>query len=54
MLEKKVISFFFLTLGVNLLIKQAISKEQGQALADEYHVKFLETSAKSNIGSLLF
>jgi Ras-related protein Rab-8A len=27
-----------------------ISKEQGQALADEYGVKFMETSAKSNIG----
>ncbi|KAL7754470.1 GTP-binding protein [Sorochytrium milnesiophthora] len=30
--------------------KKVISKEQGQALADEYNIKFLETSAKSNIG----
>jgi Ras family len=36
--------------GVKELSK-VISKEQGQALADEYSVKFLETSAKSNIGS---
>lgn len=28
---------------------KVISKEQGQALASEYGVKFLETSAKSNI-----
>lgn len=32
------------------MICEAISKEQGQALADEYGIKFLETSAKSNIG----
>ena len=31
-------------------LNQVISKEQGQALADEYNIKFLETSAKSNIG----
>lgn len=29
--------------------KKVISKEKGQALADEYGIKFLETSAKSNI-----
>ncbi|KAJ1983425.1 GTP-binding protein [Dimargaris verticillata] len=29
--------------------KKVISKEQGQSLADEYHIRFLETSAKSNI-----
>jgi len=29
---------------------QVISKDQGQALADEFGIKFLETSAKSNIG----
>ncbi|KAJ3058794.1 GTP-binding protein, partial [Podochytrium sp. JEL0797] len=27
-----------------------INKDQGQTLADEYGIKFLETSAKSNIG----
>lgn len=32
------------------MIKKVISKDQGQALADEYGIKFLETSAKSNIG----
>ncbi|KAG0380737.1 GTP-binding protein [Mortierella sp. AD032] len=30
--------------------KKVISKDQGQALADEFGIKFLETSAKSNIG----
>ena len=30
--------------------KKVISKEQGQELADEYGIKFIETSAKSNIG----
>ncbi|KAF9132193.1 GTP-binding protein [Mortierella sp. 14UC] len=30
--------------------KKMISKDQGQALADEFGIKFLETSAKSNIG----
>ncbi|KAI9221993.1 ras family-domain-containing protein [Blastocladiella britannica] len=30
--------------------KKVISKEQGQELADEFGVKFIETSAKSNIG----
>lgn len=34
----------------DMLEKKVISKEQGQALADEYNVKFMETSAKSNIG----
>ncbi|KAJ3121771.1 GTP-binding protein [Nowakowskiella sp. JEL0407] len=34
----------------DMLEKKVISKEQGQALADEYGIKFLETSAKSNIG----
>ncbi|KAI9009144.1 ras family-domain-containing protein [Hyaloraphidium curvatum] len=29
--------------------KKVISTEQGQALADEYGIRFLETSAKSNI-----
>lgn len=31
------------------IIFQAITKEQGQALADEFGIKFLETSAKANI-----
>ncbi|KAF9926622.1 GTP-binding protein, partial [Linnemannia zychae] len=30
--------------------KKVISKDQGQTLADEFGIKFLETSAKSNIG----
>jgi Ras-related protein Rab-8A len=34
----------------DILDKKVISKEQGQALADEYGIRFLETSAKSNIG----
>lgn len=34
----------------DMLDKKVINKEQGQALADEYGIKFLETSAKSNIG----
>ena len=29
---------------------QVIKKEQGQALADEFGIKFIETSAKTNIG----
>ncbi|CAI2172183.1 11216_t:CDS:2 [Funneliformis geosporum] len=29
--------------------KKAITKEQGQALADEFGIRFLETSAKANI-----
>ncbi|KAG0265887.1 GTP-binding protein [Mortierella polycephala] len=29
--------------------KKVVSKDQGQALADEFGIKFLETSAKSNI-----
>ncbi|CAG8708045.1 1627_t:CDS:2, partial [Gigaspora rosea] len=29
--------------------KKAITKEQGQALADEFGIKFLEVSAKANI-----
>lgn len=34
----------------DMLDKKVINKEQGQALADEYGIKFIETSAKSNIG----
>ncbi|KAG5459863.1 MAG: P-loop containing nucleoside triphosphate hydrolase protein [Olpidium bornovanus] len=34
----------------DILEKKVISREQGQALADEYGIAFLETSAKSNIG----
>ena len=34
----------------DMLDKKVISKEQGQALADEFGIKFLECSAKSNIG----
>ncbi|KAI9197113.1 ras family-domain-containing protein, partial [Polychytrium aggregatum] len=34
----------------DMLEKKVISKDQGQALADEYGIKFIETSAKSNIG----
>lgn len=34
----------------DILEKKVISKEQGQALADEWQIAFLETSAKSNIG----
>ncbi len=45
MLEKKVLTWYLLVIN-----SQVISKEQGQALADEYNIKFLETSAKSNIG----
>ncbi|KXS16084.1 putative ethylene-responsive small GTP-binding protein [Gonapodya prolifera JEL478] len=30
--------------------KRAVTKEQGQALADEYGIRFIETSAKSNQG----
>ena len=33
-----------------MVFKKVISKEQGQALASEYGVKFIESSAKSNIG----
>jgi len=33
-----------------MLDKKVISKEQGQALAEELQVSFMETSAKSNIG----
>ncbi|CAG8785408.1 6385_t:CDS:2, partial [Gigaspora rosea] len=29
--------------------KKTITKEQGQALADEFGIKFLEVSAKANI-----
>jgi Ras-related protein Rab-8A len=36
----------------DMLDKKIISKEQGQALADEYGIKFIECSAKSNIGIL--
>jgi Ras-related protein Rab-8A len=32
------------------LEKKVITKEQGEALAQEYGIKFTETSAKSNIG----
>ena len=34
----------------DMLDKKVISKEQGKALADEYNIKFIECSAKSNIG----
>ncbi|KAJ3254504.1 GTP-binding protein [Boothiomyces macroporosus] len=34
----------------DMLDKKVITKEQGQALSDEYGIKFMETSAKSNIG----
>ena len=34
----------------DMLDKKIISKDQGQALADEYGIKFIECSAKSNIG----
>lgn len=34
----------------DILDKKVISKEQGEALANEFGIKFLETSAKSNIG----
>jgi Ras-related protein Rab-8A len=37
----------------DMLDKKIISKEQGQALADEYGIKFIECSAKSNIGKSL-
>lgn len=33
-----------------MLDKKVVATAQGQQLADEYNVKFLETSAKSNIG----
>lgn len=33
----------------DMLDKKVVSKDQGQALASEYGVKFLETSAKANI-----
>lgn len=29
---------------------QVITKEQGESLAEEFGIRFLETSAKSNIG----
>jgi hypothetical protein len=32
-----------------MLEKKVISKEQGQALANEFGIKFMETSAKSSI-----
>lgn len=44
--------------GVNMLLvgnkcdmldKRAVDKERGQALADEYGIRFMETSAMSNI-----
>ncbi|KAI8902489.1 ras family-domain-containing protein [Globomyces pollinis-pini] len=34
----------------DMLDKKVITKEQGQQLADEYGIKFMECSAKSNIG----
>ncbi|KAF9330819.1 GTP-binding protein [Podila minutissima] len=33
----------------DMLDKKVVQKDQGQALADEFGIKFLETSAKSNI-----
>ena len=33
----------------DLVEKKVVSAERGQKLADEYGIKFLETSAKSNI-----
>ncbi|CAG8646810.1 18315_t:CDS:2, partial [Gigaspora rosea] len=33
----------------DLVRKKVITKEQGQALADEFGIKFLEVSAKANI-----
>ncbi|OUM70195.1 hypothetical protein PIROE2DRAFT_56884 [Piromyces sp. E2] len=34
----------------DILEKKVITKEQGESLADEFGIRFLETSAKSNIG----
>jgi Ras-related protein Rab-8A len=34
----------------DMLDKKVIQKEQGQELANEYGIKFIETSAKSNLG----
>ena len=34
----------------DMMDKKVITTEQGKALADEYQIKFTETSAKSNIG----
>jgi hypothetical protein len=43
------IANYFYANYLNFIHLQVISKEQGQALANEYGIKFLETSAKSNI-----
>ena len=34
----------------DMLDKKVVTKEMGEALAQEYGIKFMETSAKSNIG----
>jgi len=34
----------------DILEKKVITKEQGESLAEEFGIRFLETSAKSNIG----
>ncbi|KAI9363965.1 P-loop containing nucleoside triphosphate hydrolase protein [Zopfochytrium polystomum] len=48
--ERSVVNKILVGNKCDMLDKKVISKEQGQALADEYGIKFLETSAKSNIG----
>ena len=51
MLDKKVAPFNAVDgeRAHDFSVQQVISKDQGQALANEYAIKFLETSAKSNI-----
>ena len=38
-----------INVSVTLVGVQKVSTEEGQALADEYGIKFFETSAKSDI-----